>query len=217
MKVNSYSDPQPPVARQARSRNSEARLLEAALTLIRAGGLAQCQVPEVAKRADVAVGTIYRRFRDKEALIEAAFLHALAPKPPGEAVLATPTPDGLAANVRFVVRSFMSQRAADATFYAALAEFVRGSQNVEFRAEIARRRQHIIDILAERLAVAAEQDGRALDRSHITFALHAMTATLRGFVDDQVARPPPWSDLQSLEDGLVRLMLGYFDATTLGA
>jgi AcrR family transcriptional regulator len=61
-------------SRQQRSFLTEQRLNSAAIEILKEDGLAGCTVPEVAKRAGVAVGTIYRRFANKEALLAAAIL-----------------------------------------------------------------------------------------------------------------------------------------------
>ncbi|MFF3446760.1 TetR/AcrR family transcriptional regulator [Streptomyces sp. NPDC002667] len=62
----SYREPQ-----QARSAATLARVLRAAEEIAAASGLEEMTITGVAKRAGVAVGTIYRRFEDKEQLITA--------------------------------------------------------------------------------------------------------------------------------------------------
>ncbi|MFD9541457.1 TetR/AcrR family transcriptional regulator [Streptomyces sp. NPDC060022] len=62
----SYREPQ-----QARSAATLARVLRAAEEIASASGLEEMTIAGVAKRAGVAVGTIYRRFEDKEQLITA--------------------------------------------------------------------------------------------------------------------------------------------------
>jgi AcrR family transcriptional regulator len=49
-------------------------LVAAVIDELKQGGLERCTVPLVAERAGVAVGTIYRRYADKEAMIGAAIL-----------------------------------------------------------------------------------------------------------------------------------------------
>jgi AcrR family transcriptional regulator len=63
--------------RQARSRRTLERLLAATIDVMKDEGLAGVTVPEVAARAGVSTGSIYRRFVDKDALIRAAFLRFL--------------------------------------------------------------------------------------------------------------------------------------------
>jgi len=50
-----------------------ARILDAALDLFTLMGFHGATVPEVAKRAKVGAGTIYRYFRDKDALVNALY------------------------------------------------------------------------------------------------------------------------------------------------
>ncbi|MGW5861704.1 TetR/AcrR family transcriptional regulator [Streptomyces sp. NPDC055239] len=62
----SYREPQ-----QARSAATLARVLRAAEEIACASGLEEMTIAGVAQRAGVSVGTIYRRFEDKEQLITA--------------------------------------------------------------------------------------------------------------------------------------------------
>jgi AcrR family transcriptional regulator len=51
------------------------RLLDAALDLFETRGFDGVAVPEIAAKAGVATGTIYRYFKDKEALVNALYQH----------------------------------------------------------------------------------------------------------------------------------------------
>jgi TetR/AcrR family transcriptional regulator, repressor of fatR-cypB operon len=71
--------------------DKRARLLEAALELFETRGFDGVAVPEIAARAGVATGTVYRYFATKEALVNALYRHwkaaynkmVLAPVPEG--------------------------------------------------------------------------------------------------------------------------------------
>ncbi|HEX2592920.1 MAG TPA: TetR/AcrR family transcriptional regulator [Rhizomicrobium sp.] len=71
--------------------DKRARLLAAALELFESRGFDGVSVPEIAAKAGVAVGTVYRYFETKEALVNALYRHwktiynevVLAPLPPG--------------------------------------------------------------------------------------------------------------------------------------
>ena len=64
--------------RPARSR---ARLLEAATTLLRAGGPSAVTIDAVTRRADVARATLYRHFPSANDLVAAAFTSLIPPPP----------------------------------------------------------------------------------------------------------------------------------------
>lgn len=72
-------------------RDKRARLLDAALSLFEAKGFDAVAVPEIAREAGVATGTVYLYFRDKTALVNALYRHwksaynalVLAPLPLG--------------------------------------------------------------------------------------------------------------------------------------
>src|SRR5688572_16942807 len=62
-----------------RSADRPGELAAAALDLCSERGVQATRVADVAERAGVTVGTVYRYFRDKEALIEAAMQRAERP------------------------------------------------------------------------------------------------------------------------------------------
>ena len=66
-----YVSPSPP--RQERSRRTLARVVDAATELFGERGEVGFTLPEVATRAQVSVGTLYRRFATKEDLLVAVF------------------------------------------------------------------------------------------------------------------------------------------------
>jgi len=59
--------------RQARSRETLRRLLDAAEKVIAKHGLEGATLPRIARQARVSPANVYRRFRDKDALIAAVF------------------------------------------------------------------------------------------------------------------------------------------------
>jgi AcrR family transcriptional regulator len=97
MNVHSYAiamavlDSQPNATTKPDADDKRARLLDAALDLFETRGFDGVAVPEIAAQAGVAVGTVYRYFSGKEALVNALYRHwkgvynaiVLAPMPPG--------------------------------------------------------------------------------------------------------------------------------------
>jgi AcrR family transcriptional regulator len=57
--------------KQERSRRTLDRLLDAAEQLLAEQGLERATVPAIARQAGMSVGVVYRRFRDKDALLRA--------------------------------------------------------------------------------------------------------------------------------------------------
>ena len=64
-----------PTAKPARETDKRDKILEAALELFAERGFHGTPVPEVAARAKVGAGTIYRYFESKEALVNALYQH----------------------------------------------------------------------------------------------------------------------------------------------
>jgi AcrR family transcriptional regulator len=62
---------------QARSRDSLNRLLKAAVEVLDEHGIEGATIPRIAARANVSPGTVYRRFRDKDALLREVCLRTL--------------------------------------------------------------------------------------------------------------------------------------------
>ena len=70
------SDSAKPGAREAAAQDKTDRILTAATALFAERGFHGTAVPEVAKKAGVGAGTIYRYFENKEALVNAVFCRA---------------------------------------------------------------------------------------------------------------------------------------------
>jgi AcrR family transcriptional regulator len=146
------------------------RILAAAADAFAEGGLA-VTMDEIARRAGVGVGTVYRRFPDKEVLIEALFeqrideLVALAEAARDE-------PDSFVGLVRFF-ETFLAVQAAD----RGLKEVVLGTPRGQSR--VARARNRIAPVVDELVARAAaggdlRPDVAASDLGLIQFMLGAL-------------------------------------------
>ena len=62
---------------QERSRESERKLLKAAVEVLGQHGVNGATIPRIARHAGLTPGAIYRRFRDKDELLETAILRML--------------------------------------------------------------------------------------------------------------------------------------------
>src|SRR3954454_24077425 len=145
------------------------RILTAAADAFAEGGLA-VTMDEIARRAGVGVGTVYRRFPDKELLVEALFEQRID-EFVALAEAARDEPDPFAGLVRFF-ETFLTVQAAD----RALKEVVLAPPRGAGRAARARDRIGPIvdDLLARALAAGAVRpDVAASDLALIQFMLGA--------------------------------------------
>jgi AcrR family transcriptional regulator len=174
------------------ARNRE-RLLRAAEELFAAHGL-DVTLDDVARRAGLGVGTVYRRFPTKEHLIEALFedkITALAER----AEAAAREPDPWAALVRFLA-DVCTRQAAD----RGLREVALGTRHTPPPIAVARDR--LVPALTE-LFTRAKRSGQLRDDVHPTDipALLVMIGAVTDFAHG--TRPALWQRyLNLLIDGL---------------
>jgi AcrR family transcriptional regulator len=120
---------------QQRSRETLARLLEATTKTVNKYGLAGTTIPRIAQAAKVAPASVYRRFRDKEALLRAAFLDVLEHSAAANsaaipALLKGRTLEWIAGAI---ARSLIEQYRAHPTFMRALVRFLEEDDDQAFR------------------------------------------------------------------------------------
>jgi AcrR family transcriptional regulator len=154
--------------RRDAERNRE-RILAAAADAFARGGLA-VTMDEIARHAGVGVGTVYRRFPDKELLIEALFEQRID-ELVGLAEAARDDPDPFVGLVRFF-ESFLAMQAADRGLKEVLIGTRRGQRRVvAARARIA----PVVEELLERARAAGElrPDVASSDIALIQFMLGA--------------------------------------------
>lgn len=113
--------------RQERSQKTLERLLDAAETLIREGGLEAVTIPAVVERAGSSVGSFYARFADKDALLETLHVRACAQTVATADRLLDPKlwegrtlEDVIEGTISVAVRLFGSRRSVIAAFQRAL-------------------------------------------------------------------------------------------------
>jgi AcrR family transcriptional regulator len=160
-------DPERPLRRDA-ERNRE-RILAAAADAFAHGGLA-VTMDEIARHAGVGVATVYRRFPDKEVLIEALFEQRID-ELVELAEAARDHPDPFAGLAQFF-ETFLAVQAADRGLKEVLIGTGRGQRRVmEARARIT----PVVDELLERARAAGDvrPDVASSDLALIQFMLGA--------------------------------------------
>lgn len=85
------------ITREARKQNTREKLLTAAARCFAEKGYAGCSIADIARRAEIAQGTMYVHFKSKEALFKAMIEeeHALGAEKARQAANATPSLDGI--------------------------------------------------------------------------------------------------------------------------
>jgi AcrR family transcriptional regulator len=199
--------------RQVRSRETLARLLDAAEAVLASGGLEAATVPAIAKRAGLSVGAVYRRFADKDALLRAVYVRMLtrarernAAAMDPELYASIPLETVLRMMVRGIVQHFRENRA----LLQALHRYADSHADAEFRRRAAELNDEALSQLAA-LAAARRGEIRHPDpEAAVRFALLMVGLVLRGVLLRTQPLPGAFlSDDAGLEDELTRMVLGY--------
>lgn len=121
--------------KQQRSRETLARLLEATIKVVKVHGLSGTTIPRIAQAAKVAPASVYRRFRDKESLLRAAFLDALERSSAVNAAAIPPLVKGRTIEwiAGSIARSLIEQYRAQPALMRAMVRFVEGDDDQAFR------------------------------------------------------------------------------------
>lgn len=133
-----------PPAQQARSRLTQQRILEAGTALLEEGGTEALTIAAVASRAGVSVGSVYRRFGDKDRLLAALqrdmidqfradIVHRFAPLRTDPTALVASAVTGLAETYQAherLMRVFLAAGATDAAVARVGSEAARDASRV---------------------------------------------------------------------------------------
>jgi len=124
---------------QARSRESLRKLLQAAAEVMGQHGLEGATIPRIARHAGLTPGSVYRRFHDKDALLEAAIIEILERQDEQmrsgmSTVVTAPIP--LAAFVEQVITGMVVTYRAKAPLLRAMRQFVHPRTDTPFGKKI---------------------------------------------------------------------------------
>jgi len=198
--------------RQARSRASERRLIEAARDLLLDRAWDEISVAEIASRAKLAVGAFYSRFASKEAL----FFHlehlAFDASRDYSAELARRAEQG--ASALELVRMLIRNQVRLYRNFPEIARSVIGRSrgDAELRERLRELSRENFALIADALEAAGASAGGAEGRRRLEFALYVERSVLREAVlfGEGWAKERAWSD-RRLIDETVRLVARYLD------
>ncbi|MFD2366420.1 TetR/AcrR family transcriptional regulator [Pseudoduganella sp. GCM10020061] len=159
--------------RQERSRATVERLLNATIGILNQAGLEGALIPRIAKDAGMAPANVYRRFVDKEALIRAAFLHALSrSNQNNEALLAQHIlGDHLADSVAKVIALMFQQYRSHPLFMRSLSRFIETDSDQEFVSKARAILGQNLDCLIRILLAHREEIRHAQPETALRFAV----------------------------------------------
>lgn len=185
---------------QQRSRETMARLVRATLETLEAHGLEGATIPRIAAAAGVAPASVYRRFRDRDALYRAALLDALERSAEANrATLQLPLPGDATLDrvVSRLVSLTVQQYRVQPGLMRALTRFVENDSSDEFRSRalaiVAGNMERMVDML---LTFRDEITHRNSRRA-ITFALLTMATLIEVRALEPVSM---WRELLLMSD-----------------
>jgi len=209
--------------RQERSRESLRKLLKAAAEVLGQHGVEGTTIPRIADHAGLTPGAVYRRFHDKDALLETAILGILERQE--ERVRAGLTPAAaalipLTVLAEQVIGGMVTSYRANARLLRAIRRFVQGRDNTPFWKKATqlelRSFERVVNLfLAHRAEIRHPDPKKA-----IALGLTMVVSTLYELVvlpQDLGA----WKGLlprddQALKRELTRAFLSYLDVKTPG-
>jgi AcrR family transcriptional regulator len=202
-----------PAALQERSRRSQQDILQAGTVLLEQGGADALTVAAVAERAGMAVGSIYRRFGDKEGLLMAiqhAFTENLAAEIAERAsverlrILRDPAV-AVAEAVGALADAFQAHEALLRVFLL-LGTGHEGVRAEGSRVSVEGNRRFAAAL--EHVTVAHPDRAAALDFAfRLIYATLAHRVTQGEFLESE--RPLPWNELRSrLQTAVISYLLG---------
>lgn len=201
---------------QARSRESLRKLLKAAAEVLGQHGVEGTTIPRIAHHAGLTPGAVYRRFPDKDALLETVILGILERQYERLRVALTPEMARqipLAVFAEHVITSMLISYRASAGLLRAVRQFVQARDQTAFYKKAAKLEMQTFQYLMELFLVHRKEIRHRDPQVAVAFALVTLSSTLIELilVDHdlrcwQVVIP---KDDQTLKRELLRNFLSY--------
>lgn len=201
---------------QARSRESLRKLLKAAADVLSKHGVEGATIPRIAKQAGLTPGAVYRRFRDKDALLETVVLAILENQDKAVRMAFTPemavrTP--LPVLVEEIISAMLSSYRMHTDLLRALRRFSQSKEGTPFWKKAAKMEVSTVEYMTEVLAASRGEIQHPDPRSAIAFALMIVSSMLVQLVlntpDNKAWKALMPKDDQSLKNELTRAFLSY--------
>jgi AcrR family transcriptional regulator len=192
--------------RQERSRESERKLMKAAAEVLGQHGVEGTTIPRIAAHAGLTPGAIYRRFSDKDALLEAVVLTIMERQ--DERLRTGPSTKStgqipLAVYAEQLVHSLLVSYRANAALIQAIRKFARESRNDHFRKKVSRLETRAFERLVDMVLASAQEINHPNPRMVVSVGLMMVISTLY-----ELLLPPSdiraWKGLMPQDDATLR-------------
>ena len=203
---------------QARSRESLRRLLKATIEVLGQQGVAGTTIPRIAAHAGLTPGAVYRRFRNKDVLLETAILRVLEDQTkvlllllPAEAAAAIP----FAALAEQVINTLVVSYRTNASLLRAIRQFLQEKEGSLFWKKASKLELRTFEYLVA-IFVSSGEIEHADPRRAVALGLMMVIGTLL----EVVVNPgdiKQWKDLLPKEDRTLKVELTRSFLRYLGA
>ncbi len=201
---------------QERSRESLRKLMKAAAEVLGHHGVEGTTIPRIAHHAGLTPGAVYRRFRDKDALLETVILGILQRQDERIRLVLTPAVTGKLPLPLFadqLIKSMLISYRASAGLLRGIRQFVQGRTNTAFYRKVVDLEFRTYRYLVELFLTHGKEIKHPNPKRAVSFALMMLSSSLTELIlVDQDMRN--WQqviakDDQSLRRELLRAFLSY--------
>lgn len=166
---------------QARSRESLRKLLKAAAEVLGQHGVEGATIPRIARHAGLTPGAVYRRFPDKDALLETVILGILERQEERLRVMLTPEMARqipLAVFVEQLITSQLIGYRASAGLLRAVRQFLQGRDETAFYKKAAKQEMRTFKYMMDLFLVHRKEIRHRDPEVAVAFALITLSSTL---------------------------------------
>jgi AcrR family transcriptional regulator len=166
---------------QARSRESLNKLLKAAVEVLGQQGVAGTTIPRIAAHAGLTPGAVYRRFRNKDVLLETAILRVLEDQT--KVLLLTLTVEA-AAEIPFptlveqLIHSLVVSYRVNASLLRAMRQFLQGKEGSPFWKKASKLELQTFEYLISIFVTSGREIRHADPRAAVALGLMMVIGTL---------------------------------------
>jgi len=166
---------------QARSRESTRKLMKAATEVLGQHGLEGATIPRIAQHAGLTPGAIYRRFPDKDALLETVIIAVLKRNDERLRMMFTPAMARqipLAVFAEQLINNMLVSYRANAGLLRAFRQFTQGRDHTSFYKRVARLEMESFQYMVELFLEHRKQVKHPNPKVAVSFALATLTSIL---------------------------------------